>query len=112
MTLIAILSLALAAILGLILASRVLKSEFAPWPLSLLHALFGAVGLVLLIATILTGSTTQILLVGTGVLVVAALGGFFLASLHLKKSLAPKGVVILHAGLAVIGFLLIVSTLL
>ena len=38
-----------------------------------------------------------------------ALGGFFLASFHLRGKLAPKGVVVLHAGLAVIGFLTLLS---
>ena len=42
-------------------------------------------------------------------LVVAALGGFYLAFLHAKQTLAPKGVVILHAGLAVVGFLVLLS---
>ena len=45
-----------------------------------------------------------------GMLVVAALGGFYLASLHTKKAIAPKAVVSsMHAGLAVIGFLVLLS---
>ena len=45
--------------------------------------------------------------VGATAAVVAALGGFFLASFHARKILPPKGVVVLHAGLAVVGFLLL-----
>jgi len=41
------------------------------------------------------------------VLVVAALGGFFLASFHARRQLPSRGVVFTHAGLAVIGFLLL-----
>ena len=44
-----------------------------------------------------------------GLLVVAALGGFYLASLHMKKAIPPKGVVFMHAGLAVVGFLVLLS---
>jgi hypothetical protein len=42
-------------------------------------------------------------------LVVAALGGFFLASFHLRKRLPLKTVVGLHAGLAVAGVLILLS---
>ena len=41
------------------------------------------------------------------VLVIAALGGFFLASYHARKVVAPRAVVFVHAGAAVIGFLLL-----
>ena len=46
------------------------------------------------------------------ILVVAALGGFFLASQHLGQKLPPKGVVVLHAALAVVGVALLVSVVL
>jgi hypothetical protein len=39
------------------------------------------------------------------ILVIAALGGFYLASIHLRREVAPKPVVFIHAGVAVIGFL-------
>jgi hypothetical protein len=96
---------AIAALGGLILASRVLRGKFAPWALSLLHALLGATGLILLIVLLVQGSTAQRVLVGFVLLLIAALGGFFLASFHLRKQLPPKAVVIVHASVAVIGFL-------
>ena len=46
---------------------------------------------------------------GLGLLVVAALGGFYLASIHLRGVVAPRTIVYLHAGLAVVGFLTLVS---
>lgn len=108
----AILVFAIAAIGGLILAAHVLRDKFAPWALSVLHALLGAIGLILLIVTLVQGSTTQPVLVAFILLLIAALGGFFLASFHLRKRLPPKGVVILHAALAVIGFLTLLSVIL
>jgi hypothetical protein len=45
-------------------------------------------------------------------LVLAALGGFFLASFHMRKQVAPKAVVLVHAGVAVVGFLTLLSLLL
>jgi hypothetical protein len=40
-------------------------------------------------------------------LAIAALGGFFLASYHLRKQPGPRPVVLIHAGVAVIGFVLL-----
>ena len=49
MLLYAVLIFAVAAIGGLVLASSVLRGKLAPWAISVLHALLGASGLVLLI---------------------------------------------------------------
>ncbi|CAM5184247.1 hypothetical protein CDEF62S_01329 [Castellaniella defragrans] len=100
------------AIGGLILASRVLRDKFAPWALSLVHALLGAVGLILLIVLLVEGSAAQQVLVGFIILLIAALGGFFLASFHLRKRIPPKAVVFTHAIVAVIGFLTVLSVVL
>jgi hypothetical protein len=91
------------------MATRVLRGHFAPWALSVLHALLGATGLVLLILLMLQGSPPQRVLVGFGLLLLAALGGFFLASFHLRRALPPKAVVLIHAGAAVAGFLTLLS---
>ena len=58
------------------------------------------------------GEATQRALVGFVLLLVAALGGFFLASFHLRKQLPPKAVVLAHAGVAVMGFLTLLSQML
>jgi hypothetical protein len=67
-------------------------------------ALLGATGLVLLALIVSGGVGSALVGWSLGVFVVAALGGFYLASHHLKKRLPPKGVVVLHALLAVTGF--------
>ncbi|GEQ98510.1 hypothetical protein JCM17844_21470 [Iodidimonas gelatinilytica] len=105
----ALIAFAIAAVGGIVLASYVLRDKFAPWALSMLHAALGAVGLILLIALMVQGSTAQAVLIGFALLLIAALGGFFLASFHLRKHLPPKAVVIIHAGVAVAGFLVILS---
>lgn len=106
---IAVLIFAIGAVGGLILASSVLRGRLASWALSLLHAALGATGLVLTAIVVLGGSTDVAKVVPTAliILVVAALGGFFLASYHARKASPPKGAVIAHAGLAVVGFLLL-----
>ncbi|OOG56443.1 hypothetical protein [Rhodanobacter sp. C03] len=112
MVLYAVLIFAIAAIGGLVLASSVLRGKLAPWAISVLHALLGASGLVLLIIEVLQGAAPGRLTAALGLLVLAALGGFFLASFHLRGKVAPKGVVFVHAGIAVVGFLTLLSVLL
>lgn len=98
---------ALAAVAGLALALRVLRQQLAPWPLSLLHALLGAVGLIVLALAVFQSPGNTLLVAALLGLVVAALGGFFLASFHVRKRLPPSPVVAIHAAVAVAGFALL-----
>lgn len=107
-----ILVLAIAAVGGIFLASKVFSGQLAPWSLSIVHALLGATGLIMLIMLVLEGSGDGRLSAALGLLVIAALGGFYLASIHAKGTVAPKNVVIIHAGVAVAGFLTLLSILL
>ena len=106
---IAVLIFAIGAVGGLVLASSVLRGRLAPWALSLLHAALGATGLVLTGFVVLRGAEEGqgIIPIALLILVVAALGGFFLASFHARKQIPSRGVVFTHAGAAVIGFLLL-----
>ena len=108
----ALIVFAVAALGGLVLASSVLRGKLAPWALSILHALLGASGLVLLLLGVMGGSGAGRAVAALGLLVVAALGGFYLASMHLRKTVAPKAVVFVHAGVAVAGFLVLLSVVL
>lgn len=101
----ALIVFAVGALGGLYLASCVLRGQLAPWPVSLLHAGLGAIGLLLVIYAALTAGIPRAASIALIILVVAALGGFYLASIHLRGSLAPRPVVFVHAGVAVIGFL-------
>jgi hypothetical protein len=105
----AIIIFTITAIGGLFLASKVLTGKLAPWFVSIVHALLGASGLVVLISIVMSGQGTGRLTAALGLLVVAALGGFFLASFHIRGKLPPKGIVIIHAGVAVVGFLTLLS---
>ena len=105
----AVLIFAIGAVGGLILASSVLRGRLASWGLSLVHAGLGAAGLVLTGIVVLQRAEEGqgIVPIALLILVVAALGGFYLASYHARKVPGPKPVVIIHAGAAVIGFLLL-----
>lgn len=99
-----------AAVGGLIMALMIFKGRMAPWALSLLHMLLGATGLVLAgIAAMTIGG--GVLLTGLVVLLGAATGGFYLASIHLDKELAPKPAVVVHAMAGVGGVVLLLIAL-
>lgn len=109
----ALLVLLVGACGGLVLATFVLRGRLAPWAVSLLHALLGATGLVLIAIGILGGGAGTLPKVALGVLVVAALFGFYLATLHYDRKIAVKRVVFTHAGFAVTGVtLLLIAVLL
>ena len=108
----ALICFALGSMGGLVLAAHVLKGKFAPWAVSVLHALLGASGLLLLVVLVVQGTASSRVMAALGLLVLAALGGFYLASLHLRRAIPPKGVVFIHAGVAVAGFLTLLSALL
>lgn len=105
---IAVVLLAIGAVGGLVMAAKIFGGKKAPWPLSILHALLGATALVLILLNIINGSG-GILLASFVLLVIAAVGGFFLASFHVRDQLPPKGVIVIHALVAVAGFLLLLG---
>ena len=99
-----------AAVGGLIMASMIFKGKMAPWALSLLHMLLGATGLVLAgIAAMTIGG--GVLVMALIVLLGAAVGGFYLASIHLDKEIAPKPAVVVHGMVAVGGVVLLLVAL-
>jgi hypothetical protein len=101
----AVVVFAIAALGGLLLASYVLQGRLAPWTVSLLHAALGAIGLLLVIYAAIATGISHAAVIALIILAVAALGGFYLASIHLREQVAPRQIVFVHAGVAVIGFL-------
>ena len=89
-----------------------LRGRMAPWMISALHALFGASGLTLLIIATLMGKLSGLPVIALCVLIVTALLGFFLASIHLGKRVALKRYVITHAAFAVTGVTLLILAIL
>ncbi|HTK71020.1 MAG TPA: hypothetical protein VL331_00780 [Croceibacterium sp.] len=105
----AVIVFAIGALGGVVLATSVLRGKLAPWALSVLHALLGATGLVLTAIVVfgLSGTVAPHAGIALVLLVIAALGGFFLASFHVRNRPGPKAVVLIHAGVAVTGFVLL-----
>lgn len=107
---IAVFVFAAGALGGLVLASSVLRGKLAPWSISLIHAGVGAAGLILVAVPVLGGSASGLVPTALVILLVAALGGFYLASRHFKNQIAPKPVVLIHALVAVTGFVVLAGS--
>lgn len=104
----AIVVLAVAAMGGLVLASHAFAQKTPPMALAIVHGLFAASGLVLLILGVMKAATAGIGGWSLGIFLVAALGGFTLFSFHLRKRPLPVPLVVVHALAAVTAFVLLV----
>ncbi len=104
----AIILFAIAALGGIVMAvMRLGGRELPPMGLAVVHGLFAAAGLVaLILALVGSGYSIATILALLGFLG-AALGGFYLFSLHLKKKALPIPYVLVHGAFAVISFIIL-----
>jgi len=101
---------AIAALGGLFMAFQVFTGRDRPWSwLAMLHGFLAAAGLTLVVwATTMGGGVASLVNIGLAVLVLAALGGVYLAlKYHVKMLPLPKSIVLVHAAAAVVGFVLV-----
>lgn len=101
---------ALAALGGLVMAFQVFRGRDRPWSwLAMGHGFLAAAGLTLLVwATTMGGGVPSLVNIGLGVLLLAALGGAYMAlKFHVKMLPLPRTIVLGHASLAVVGFVLV-----
>jgi hypothetical protein len=94
---------ALAAVLGLTILIKWLTKKDAPRAVVYSHGIAAAVALVVLIAYALQ-NPERFPMVSIILFVVAALGGFYMFALDLKKKESPMPLAFAHALLAVGGF--------
>lgn len=109
----AIIVFLVAALGGAYLAAKIFAGKTPPLGVAVLHGLLAATGLVLVIWYFLNEpDPASAVGIGLGLLVLAALGGFYLLSKHLGGKPHPKGVVAVHALAAVGGVGALAYTLL
>ena len=80
-----------------------LRGGNPPLGLAAVHGLFVAPALVLLTLAVMGGERGPAL-VSLVLFGIAAAGGFVLLSIHLRKKLLPVGLILVHATVAVAGF--------
>lgn len=108
MVFIATILFAIAALAGLYLAFNHFTKKTPPIGIALLHGALAATGLVLLLVHLMTQEGPSLLYYAVGLFAVAALGGFLLFSFRLRKISPPPAFIVVHALLAVSGFVCLV----
>jgi glucose uptake protein GlcU len=102
----AVILLGITAAGGIVMAAvRFSGHDRPPSWLAMLHGLLAGSGLTLLLYAAFTAGVGQKVWIGIALLVLAALGGVFLnLAYHDKKLPLPKGIVVIHAVIAVVGY--------
>ena len=96
-------SLLLGACFGIFLALRHFTHKAMPMGVAILHGLFGATGLVMLLLTVMAEPEFSNTAIALCVLLGAALLGFVNFSFHLRKRQHRSALIVLHALVAVSG---------
>jgi hypothetical protein len=110
MLIVAAVLFALAAVGGLTMGYIYFsRKRNPPFTLAVLHGLFAATALIILLWTVLRTHSAGLVAWALGIFVVAALAGFFLFSYHVRGKPLPGPGVIAHAALAVTAFLLLLA---
>jgi hypothetical protein len=104
---------AVAAVSGVAIAFiRLNGRDLPPMWLALFHGAFAASGLVALAMVVMAGGAAQWARIALGGFVVAALGGFFLFSFHLRRRALPVPLIAIHGLVAVVAFALLLAAIL
>lgn len=106
-----ILLFAAAAVFGLTLIVPVLQGKTPSRPFVFIHGGLAATALVLLLVQFF-GAETTVPVISLVLFVIAALGGFILLANDLQKKPIPKGLALVHAGAAVVAFLILLFSVL
>ena len=99
-----------AALFGLYMAARVFGGNLPPWIAVIGHGVLAASGLAVLLYALFVGAESTPVVIGAVLLVIAALGGFFMFSYQLRKALPPKAIVVVHALAAVAGVVCLLAS--
>jgi hypothetical protein len=106
----AIVIFALAALGGIVLAFMHLTKKSAPLGLACLHGALAVTGVILLLVGMSQGHTAKGVVIALVLFVVAALGGLVLITAHLRSRPLPAALIVVHALVAVAGFLTLLTS--
>ena len=82
-------------------------AERPPTGIALLHGALAASGLIVLIVAVAGGTAPEAAKTALVIFIVAALGGFYLFAQHLSKKALPIPVMVIHALVAVVAFVIL-----
>ena len=102
-----VVAFALAALGGLTLFALRLRQKVLPMPVALLHGMAAATGLVCLIIAVTATAAPRYATYSLIGFALAAVGGFYLFSIHLRGKIHPILLIVGHGSIAVASFVLL-----
>lgn len=109
MVITAIILIGLAILIGAYLLKYVLKEKHPPKAIVMTHGAFAILGILVLLIYALTTEEHHKHWDSFVIFSVAAIGGFYMVSRDIRHKSVPKWVAIVHAGIALFGFVWILS---
>lgn len=104
MVITAIILISLAILIGAYLLKYVLKDKHPPKAIVFAHGAFAVVGILVLLIYALTTEEHHKHWDSVAIFSVAAVGGLYMFSKDIRHKSVPKWVAIVHAGIALFGF--------
>ena len=112
MLIVAAVLFALAAVVGVTMAyTHFTHAKNPPDGVALFHGVLAGAGLAVLIVGLIQLGATMVTAWSVGLFTVAALGGFILLSYQVRRVRLPSPVVVIHAVVAVVAFVLLLAAL-
>ena len=106
----AVILIALGAVVGLYMAVRHFRGHTPPrGAIAALHGLLAVSGVVVLLLATRDAGMRGALCWALGLFGVAALGGLYLAVHHMDQKRLPNAVIVVHALVAVVAFLIVLT---
>ena len=96
------------ASIGAVILMAVLKDKPTPKPAVVAHGILGGFAILMCITYIAMGHTDTMLLTGVGLLLLAAIGGFYMFGKDVYKLPIPKVVAVIHPMIALSGVILLI----
>ncbi|EKD54582.1 MAG: hypothetical protein ACD_60C00068G0024 [uncultured bacterium] len=98
----------LAASLGLVLLTAILRDRPTYKPIVFMHGTIAGIALIILVTYVALGHTDTLLITSLVLFVLAALGGFTLFTFDINDKPIPKKLAIMHPLLAVVSLILLI----
>ena len=106
----AVILIALGAAVGLYMSVQHFRGRTPPAPgVAILHGLLAGTGVILLLLGVWDLGFGTAHSWALGLFVVAALGGLYLVSHHMRQKPLPNGVIVIHGLVAVVAFLVLLT---
>ena len=103
---ISVVAFGLAATIGVLLFGLRIRQKVLPMPVALFHGFVAATGLVCLVFAVATGAPRLATYALLG-FAAAAVGGFYLFSIHMRGRIHPVVFIVAHGGIAVGSYVLL-----